>query len=74
MVCGYEHFSLSDMLLATRGGFGTLFVPLSHSDPLWVLLFWLRFGSSLFVPSFPPLLCALFTGVSSFYVAFMFLR
>jgi hypothetical protein len=26
----------------------------SLSDSLWVLLFWLGVGSSLFVPSFPP--------------------
>ncbi len=47
----------------------------SLSDSLWVLLFWLRLGSSLFVVSFPPfcwVLCFMeFARISSFLEAFM---
>ncbi len=48
----------------------------SLSDSLWVLLFWLKLGSSLFVLSFPPPFCWVlcfmeFARVSSFFVAFM---
>ncbi len=57
-------------------GSGTCFVPVPFCDPLWVLIFWLRLGSSLFVPSFPPLLGALvglieFLRVSSFWELIM---
>jgi hypothetical protein len=49
--------SLSDMLLVIGGGFWTWFVATILRDPLWVLLFWFRLGSSLslslFVPLFP---------------------
>jgi hypothetical protein len=34
--------------------FGIWFLWMPHSDPLWVLLFWLGLGFSLFLPSFPP--------------------
>jgi hypothetical protein len=40
-----------------------LFLFSPHCDSLWVLLFWLRLWQSplsLFVPSFPPVLAALF--------------
>jgi hypothetical protein len=36
---GFSSLSLSDTLLVTGGGSETSFVPLSLSDPLWVLLF-----------------------------------
>jgi hypothetical protein len=44
--------------------------------PTWVLIFWLRLGSSLFFPSFPPLLGAIvglteFLRVSSFWELMM---
>jgi hypothetical protein len=45
-------FLLSDMLFAIGGGFGIWFVLVPLCDPLWVLLFWLRLGSSFYVPSF----------------------
>jgi hypothetical protein len=34
-----SHPSLYEMLLVIGGTFGTWFVPLALSDPLWVLLF-----------------------------------
>lgn len=41
------------MLLVTGGDSGTLFAPLPLCDFVWVLLVWLRLGSSLFVLPFP---------------------
>ncbi len=55
VLIGFPALFLTNMLLISGGGFGTWFIPMPHSDPLWVLLFWLGLGLSLFVPSFPPL-------------------
>ncbi len=44
-----SHPSLSEMFLVIGGAFETWYVPLPLSDLLWVLLCWLRFGSSLFL-------------------------
>jgi len=53
------HVSLSffEMVFMIGKGFETQFVPLPFCDPLWVLQFWLRLGSSLFVLPFPFVGC-----------------
>ncbi len=56
------------MLLASGGGFGTLFVPMPLCDPFYILLLWLKLGSSLFFSFFSPLLSALFNGVCQGFI------
>jgi hypothetical protein len=56
-------YSYIYMLLAISGTFGKWFVPLPLIDPHWILLFWFKLGSFLFVRSFYVLLGVFLNGV-----------